>query len=131
MALHNPMGLITLRADGDYRLKQYCVVTAGDANGDFALAGAGAVGVRPIGILQNKPNTGEFGTIATAGISKVLMKENCSRQAIVVGDDAAGGQGEVADADKEIGVGIALEANANGDGGYVGVLIVPGISHHQ
>lgn len=121
----------TLRADADCRLKQYYIVVVGDANGDFALAGAGAKNVHPIGVLQNKPNTDEFGTIAFGGTSKVIMAENCSRGDIIVGADAGTGKGEVADANDEIGVGIALEANAAGDGGVVEVLLVPGISHHQ
>jgi len=125
-------GQITLRSDGDYRTTgQYYIVKVGDANGDFVVCGAGAAGTHPIGVLQNKPNTGEFGTIATRGTSKVIMAENCSRGDIIVGADGGDGRGEVADADKEIGVGIALEANAAGAGALVEVLLMPGISHHQ
>lgn len=121
----------TLRADGDYRLKQYYLCTTGNANGDFAMSGAGAKGVRSIGVLQNKPNTDEFGTIAVSGTSKVVMAENCSRDAIIVGADDGSGKGEVGDADGESGVGIALEANTAGDLGVIEVLIVPGVTHHQ
>ena len=132
MSQFNPKNLITLRADSDCRTDgQYYIAVVGDANGDFDFAGAGAKNVHPIGVIQNKPNVGEFGTIATSGSSKVIMKENCSRGDIIVGDDATGGQGEVADADGEFGVGIALEANAEGDGGIIEVMIVPGICHHQ
>ena len=132
MSQHNPDGLMTLRADSDCRTAgQYYLVVTGDANGDFALAGAGGKTVHPIGVLQNKPNTDEFGTIATRGTSKVIMAENCSRGDIIVGADAASGKGEVADANDEYGVGIALEANAAGDGGIVEVLLLPGIAHHQ
>ena len=132
MSQHIPKNNITLRADSDCRTAgQHYIVVTGDANGDFALAGAGAKTVHPIGVLQNKPNTDEFGTIATSGTSKVIMKENCSRGDIIVGDDAGGGQGEVADSDGEYGVGYALEANAAGDGGVVEVLLVPGVCHHQ
>jgi len=132
MSQHNPKNLMTLRSDVDCRTNgQFYIAVVGDANGDFAFAGAGAKTVHPIGVIQNKPNTGEFGTIATSGTSKVIMKENCSRGDIIVGDDTAGGQGEVADADGEFGVGIALEANADGDGTVIEVLLVPGICHHQ
>ena len=125
-------GLITLRSDGDYRTTgQYYIVKVGDANGDFVVAGAGAKNIHPIGVLQNKPNTGEFGTIATRGTSKIIMAENCSRGDIIVGADGNDGRGEVADADGEFGVGIALEANADGAGILVEVLLMPGISHHQ
>jgi len=131
MSQFNPKNLITLRADSDCRTDgQFYIVVTGDADGDFALAGAGAKDVRPIGVLQNKPNAGEFGTIATSGTSKVIMAENCSRGDIIVGADDASGKGEVADSDGEIGVGIALEANAEGDEGVIEVLIVPGISYH-
>lgn len=121
----------TLRADADCRLLQYYIVVAGDADGDFALAGAGAKTVHPIGVLQNKPNTDEFGTIAFGGTSKIVMAENCSRGDIIVGADAASGKGEVADANDEFGVGIALEANAAGDGGVIEIMLLPGIAHHQ
>lgn len=132
MSQYVPDGLITLRADSDCRTTgQYYIVVTGDANGDFALAGAGGKTVRPIGVLQNKPNSGEFGTIATRGTSKVVMAENCSRGNIIVGADAASGKGEVGDADGEYGVGIALEANTAGDGGIIEVLLAPGITHHQ
>lgn len=132
MSQFNPKNLITLRADSDCRTNgQYYIVVTGDANGDFALAGAGAKNVHPIGVLQNKPNTGEFGTIATSGTSKVVMAENCSRGNIIVGADAANGKGEVADAAGEFGVGIALEANTEGDGGIVEILVLPGIQHTQ
>jgi len=126
------MNLITLRADTDARTTgQFYIVAVGDANGDFDFAGAGAKTVHPIGVLQNKPNAGEFGTIATSGTSKIVMAENCSRGDIIVGSDATTGTGEVADADGEFGIGIALEANAEGSGGIIEVLIVPGICHHQ
>jgi len=122
----------TLRADSDCRTNgQYYLCVVGNANGDFALAGAGGKTVHPIGVLQTKPNTDEFGTIAIGGTSKVIMAENCSRGDIIVGADAASGKGEVADANDEFGVGIALEANAAGDGGVIEVLLVPGIAHHQ
>jgi len=127
-----PDGLITLRADSDCRTAgQFYLVVTGDANGDFALAGAGAKTVHPIGVLQNKPNLDEFGTIATRGSSKVIMAENCSRGDIIVGADAADGTGEVGDADGEFGVGIALEANTVGAGGIIEVLLLPGTAHRQ
>ena len=132
MSQYIPEGLITLRSDVDCRTNgRYYIAVVGDANGDFAFAGAGAKNVRPIGVIQNKPNTGEFGTIATRGTSKVIMAENCSRGDIIVGADDASGKGEVADADGEYGVGIALEANADGAGIVVEVLLMPGITHHQ
>ena len=132
MSQHIPKNNITLRADSDCRTAgQHYIVVTGDANGDFALAGAGAKTVHPIGVLQNKPNTDEFGTIATSGTSKVIMKENCSRGDIIVGADDTSGKGEVGDGDGEYGVGIALEANTVGDGGVVEVLVLPGTVHHQ
>jgi len=132
MSQYNPKNLITLRADSDCRTDgQFHIVVTGDANGDFALAGAGGKSVRPIGVLHNKPNTGEFGTIATSGTSKVIMKENCSRGDIIVGADDGSGKGEVGDAAGEFGVGIALEANTAGDGGIIEVLLAPGIQHNQ
>jgi hypothetical protein len=132
MSQFKPDGLITLRSDVDCRTNgQYYIAVVGDANGDFAFAGAGAKNVHPIGVIQNKPNTGEFGTIATRGTSKVIMAENCSRGDVIVGCDATTGKGEVADAAGEFGVGIALEANAAGDGGVVEVLLTPGVQHTQ
>lgn len=131
MSQYNPKNLITLRADGDYSSKQYYICVTGDANGDFAMAGAGGKSVHPIGVLQNEPESGEFGTIATSGTSKVVMAENCSRGDVIVGCDAATGKGEVGDAAGEFGIGIALEANAEGDDGVIEVLLCPGIQHNQ
>ena len=130
MSQYKPDGLITLKSNGDYRTAgQYYIVVA--AAGDTcAVAGAGGAAVHPIGVLQNKPNTNEFATIATRGTSKVIMAENCTAGDVIVGCDAASGKGEVADADKEIGVGIALQSNSAGDGVVIEVLLCPGISHH-
>lgn len=131
MSQHNPKNTITLVADSDCTSAQYYIAVTGDSNGDFDLAGAGSKSVRPIGVIQNDPDSGEFGTIATAGTSKVVMAENCSRGDVIVGADDSSGKGEVGDADGEYGVGIALEANTAGDGGVVEVLVLPGVVHHQ
>jgi hypothetical protein len=130
MSQYLPKNVITLKAAADYKLRQFYIVVA-SASAGCTVAGAGGKSVRPIGVIQNKPDSGEFAAIATSGTSKVVMAENCSIGNIIVGADDASGKGEVGDADGEYGVGIALEANTAGDGGIVEVLVLPGVVHHQ
>jgi len=103
---------ITFKAAADLRLNQYYHVkmTAADtinltsANTDVA-----------IGVLQNKPKTGEAAVVRVSGTTKYISHGGAS---VVVGSlicpDAAG-KGEIADADLDFVIGISLEASGADD----------------
>jgi len=93
-------------AEADLRTLQYCVVTAGTAANSVKKCGTSDV---PLGVLQNKPNTGEPASVRVLGTSKVYAD----------GAFAYGDQLAVADANGEVDtvgaapvniIGIALEA---------------------
>jgi hypothetical protein len=65
----NPFDLGNLRAAADLRTLQYTFVKL-DANGD--VIAASAAGEVCLGILQNKPNTGETAVVRTVGLSKCV-----------------------------------------------------------
>ena len=60
---------LPLKAAADLRTHQYKFVKL-DANGNVVLCSA--AGERVLGILQNKPNTGETATVRIIGISKIV-----------------------------------------------------------
>src|SRR5436190_7694730 len=60
---------IMLKAAADLRTHQYKFVKL-DASGNIILCSA--AGERPLGILQNKPNTGENAVVRSIGVSKVV-----------------------------------------------------------
>ena len=129
MAQDKPEGMLTLKSNGDYRTTgQYyiMVVAAGDT---CAISGDNAKTVHPIGVLQNKPNTNEFATIATRGTSRVVLSGNVTAGDVIAPD--TDGRGHTAHVDGHFGVGIALQSNTAGAGAIIEVLLNPGISHHQ
>lgn len=111
----------TLLAAADLRTKQFHFVKV-DSNGKAALA---ALGENAIGVLQNKPNTGEAATIRVSGRSKVvadaaiaagaLLKSSADAQAATAAAATTNTSDAGAAADALIGshvVGIALTAAA-------------------
>ena len=96
---------ITFTAAADLRLKQYYIVYMSAAN-SVNLCGANG---KAIGILQNKPNTGEAAVVRVLGTTKVI----CSDTGVAVGDyitSDGDGKAEEYDANYEFCIGMALEA---------------------
>lgn len=60
---------ISLKAAADLRTHQYKFVKL-DGSGNVVLCSA--AGERPLGILQNKPNTGETAVVRIVGVSKIV-----------------------------------------------------------
>lgn len=97
MAVTHETLRISRQAAADLRLKQFCFVKLDSAN-KIALAGAGELAV---GVLIDKPNINEWGTIAVGGITKVisagtiapnvLVEPNADSHAVAAstGEDAA------------------------------------------
>jgi hypothetical protein len=81
MAWEEGQGLdtdLSLKAAADLRTNQYNFVKL-DANGNVVLASA--AGEKVLGVLQNKPNTGETAVVRVIGVSKVVASA-----AIAAGD---------------------------------------------
>lgn len=96
MAEFGPQERITFQASFDFRQAQYTVAAfAGDRIAGLAVSATAATSAGPIGVMQTKPNSGQFGTIAVLGRSKVragaafgygrLLTTNGSGKAIAAG----------------------------------------------
>lgn len=81
MAYEIPGFSFTLVAAADLRTSQFCFVNA-DTTAAGSKAALPSANGRAIGVLQNKPNTGEVGTIVCSGISKAVVGDGCT-----AGDD--------------------------------------------
>ena len=81
MAVSQWIWQLSLPAGEDMREFQYSPVYL-DSDGTCKVANAGAI--RPLGILQNKPNTGEAATIMKFGISKCRFNYAASVGDVVI-----------------------------------------------
>lgn len=70
MAYEQPGFSMTLLAGADLSSSQFCAVNVSNAGAAVLPAGAGG---RAIGVLQNKPASGETATIVVDGITKGLV----------------------------------------------------------
>lgn len=114
---------ITRKADADLSASRYLFVVPTASNG-CALAGANS---RALGVLQNKPKSGEAATVLTEGQTKVVaggafaigdyVKSDAAGKAVQVAAEAAGTIVEL--------LGIALEA-AGAAGDTVEIQLVHG-----
>ena len=102
---------ITFEAAADLSAKQYYIVIMSAAN-KVNVSGANG---KAIGILQNKPKSGEAAVVRVLGTSKVVSHDTTT---IAVGDyltSDGNGKAEEADADFEFCIGMALEPSAADD----------------
>lgn len=127
------MGLATMvgqiggvRAAADLRTKQFYLVKRTGPT-EVNICGAGEVA---LGVLVNKPNTGEPADVFALGYATVISDGNAA--AIAVGDpiksDAAGKAVKSA-TDKDHTVGYSDQASTT-DGAEMKALIVPGSLSH-
>lgn len=115
----------SLLAGQTFAAKQYYAVQVTSTNNTVVVAGsAAAEGAHVIGVMQNKPASGEAASVAIGGTSKLVMAANCDQGEKIMSD--GNGKGTPADADQKSVIGIALEANTGGDGGIIEVLLTPG-----
>lgn len=98
----------TIEAGEDMDTKQYYIVQQ-DSSGD-AEVGESATDLL-LGVLQNKPKSGEGALIRFAGTSKVVAAGSISVGAEVTSD--AAGKAVTTTTDKDLVIGVALEASAN------------------
>jgi hypothetical protein len=131
MAYEIPVLDITLTAAADLSAKQFHAVKV-DSNGAAALAGAGE---NVIGVLQNKPASGQAASVRVYGITKLVAGAAITKGAVVAADASAKGKAASASvvntsdagaaSDPVIGsyaFGIALEA-ASADLEVIAVLL--------
>lgn len=109
MAYEIPGFSFTLVAGADLTAKQFHFVDVNSSGAAIVPTGAGA---RTVGVLQNKPDSGEAATIVNSGIVMVVAGDDVTRGANVQTDVA----GKVIDAGSgDVLVGVALEAGASGE----------------
>lgn len=111
MATQQSLTCITLEAGSDLSSAQYKMVklSAGKAVLCAALTDA------PIGVLQNKPGSGEAATVAVSGASKMLAGATIA-SGDAVGTDASGTADPKAVTDTtEYVIGTALTGAASGE----------------
>ena len=107
----------SLPAGADLSAKQYHAVVA-DSNGALVAVGAGAYAV---GLLQNKPASGQPGSFVFSGVSKAKLGGTVAAGAKV----AANASGAIVTAATgNTVIGIALAGGASGD--VIPVLVMPG-----
>ena len=105
MAVESPqvnVGFLT--AAVDLRTYQFCIVKM---SGSFGVTFCGD-GEQGIGILQNKPNTGEAAVVCTSGVSK--CKTGASVTAGNIISSAAAGVASPSTTATDWAIGIALES---------------------
>lgn len=125
MAQFSNQTVKTFKAEETFAAKQYYAVQIGAADNGILVAGAGAAeGAHCLGVIQNKPASGEAAAVAIGGTSKLVMAADCDRGEKIMSD--ATGKGTPVDGDTKSVIGIALGSNAEGDGGIVEVQLTPG-----
>lgn len=109
MAAESTLVLVgDLTASADCSAHQFCFVYI-SGNGTFTFS-SGAT-VVPLGILQNKPISGEAGSIAVAGISKFKCGAGVTAQARLMAD--SNGAGITATGSGAVSGGICVVGTSN------------------
>ena len=122
MSSFGPMSTYTAKAAADLRTKQYHVMRySAEAQVNQASHAAATIVNGPIGVLQNKPNSGQAATIAYFGESTVVAGGALTANTLIT----TNGSGRIAAAvSGDITFGRVMEA-ASQDGDHVRVLIFP------
>ena len=106
---------VSFKAGADLSEKQYHLVKMSDSqtvNVPTADASTDVV----IGVLQNKPESGEAAVVRVLGTSKVIVDASLTTVGSLVGVGTPAGYATIADANKDIVIGVLLEtASAAGD----------------
>lgn len=115
MAYEIPGFAFSLVAAADLSTHQYKFVNI-DGTGKAALGGNGT---RVIGVLQNKPTSGQISTVVVTGVSKVV-----AGAAVTAGDSVqSDASGRAITLAAGIGAGVAL-STASGAGVIIPVLLI-------
>jgi len=117
MAFSENMVTITLEAGADLSAKQYYFVAV-DTNGKAVLTGDDG---NPVGVLQNKPTSGQAATVCVYGVTKLYIgTESGLGAGYNVGCDA-NSAGKVSDTGS-FRMGVALQ-DPTADGDIVSILL--------
>lgn len=103
---------ITLEAAADLTAQQYTAVRITSANKINVASQSVAVGL--VGVLQNKPKSGEFGTVAYLGKSKMIAGGTITAGAVLT-CNGSGRAIAVTSGSLEMVFAQALDAAADGD----------------
>jgi hypothetical protein len=106
-----------------FAAKQYYAVMMHTVNNTVVVAGVPAAEkTHVIGVIQNKPASGEAASVAIGGTSKLVMAAACD-----IGEKlmSSSGKGTPVDGDQKSVIGIALEASV-GNNSVIEVLLTPG-----
>jgi len=113
----------TFLAGADLSGSQYYAVMMTSTDNTVVVAGTPAAeGTHVIGVLQNKPESGEAASVVIGGTSKLKMAATCDQGEKLM---SSSGKGTPADADQKSVIGIALEA-ALAENAVIEVLLTPG-----
>ena len=129
MATKGPLETFTLEAAADLSGKQYHIVRMSAAN--QCNQASNATDLNIIGVLQNKPQAGEFATVADGGTSKVVAGGSVSVGNPVT-TNGSGRAVAVSSGTNQVVIGTALDA-ATADGDVISVRLTrpypwPGIA---
>lgn len=122
-----PIMDLTFVAAEDLRTYQYFLVELGSSAGTVQLHKTAHA--YPIGILRNKPNTGETAVVRIMGVSEVAVYTGGIAVNAVVGEHNSGSSAYTPDgyADEAIATGIAIgrciEASGTTAGNYATVVV--------
>jgi len=106
-----------------FAVKQYYAVMMTTTDNTVVVAGTPAAeGTHVIGVVQNKPASGEMASVAIGGTSKLVMAAACSIGEKIM---SSSGKGTPVDADTKSVIGIALEASV-GNNSVIEILLTPG-----
>lgn len=124
MAMHSGNGHDeSFKAGADQSAKQFYIVKYSAANTVIICSAAAD---RAIGVLRNKPKSGEAATVRITGIAEVLSDGSGTAIAVndYVGPNSSAKAVKKATADYSV-LGIALDASST-DGAIIRVLLTPG-----
>jgi hypothetical protein len=119
MAEFGTQETLTLEANADLSAKQYTFMKyVATEKADLATS---ATGTELLGVLQNKPQSGEFATVAYAGLSKLVAGGAITAGAILT-TNTSGRAAAVASG--QVGAARAISA-AGADGEVITALLFP------
>ena len=117
MATQNPVNLGGLKAGADLRTKQYHAVKISAAD---TVVSCAATTDKPLGILQNDPNTDEEAVVCVGGTSKYVAGGVVANAAQI--GTKADGRGQTAVA-TQYPIGKVVSAASGADGDHITVTV--------
>lgn len=111
MAVEANVQYYSAKAGADLSAKQHYIVKLDSTEDQVVLASAATDAI--LGVLQNKPTSGQYGSIAISGVTKVIAGGNVSAGNMVTAD--ANGKAVATTNAGDSVLGMALTAAVSGD----------------